>query len=208
MKLSDYYRNTLNKNDNFTGGWAPIYYGVFSKIINDNNYKIVAELGIGYGSHAKQILKNTNVEKLYLIDPTKYYPNDNFASDIMNTIPNTPGDNFNELAALIKAELAPWENRYTWFRTESLTITNEQIPNNHLDCIFIDGDHSYNSVLADLNFWWPKIRPGGMLLGDDYWMDDVKRAVNDFAASKNLYTNFLFRDGSDYKIFMFKKNNN
>lgn len=205
MKLKDFYRETVTKNDAFMGGWATFYYGVFSQVINDNNYKTVAEVGIGYGTHAKHILKNTNVDKLYLVDPTKYYPNDGFASDIMAQEPENPGENFNELADLIKEELKPWSDRYTWFRKESLKITNTEIPDGSLDCIFVDGDHSYAAVRADLDFWWPKVRSGGALLGDDFWMDDVARAVNDFAADKNLYTHFLKREGTDYKIFMFKK---
>ena len=46
------------------GGWAQYYYGVFSDIINQNNFKICVEIGIGYGFHAKEILDNTHSEKL------------------------------------------------------------------------------------------------------------------------------------------------
>jgi hypothetical protein len=34
-----------------------------------------------------------------------------------------------------------------------------------VDFCFIDADHSYVSVLADLRGWWPKIKPGGSLAG-------------------------------------------
>ena len=33
---------------------------------------------------------------------------------------------------------------------------------------FIDADHSYASVTADLHAWWPKVRAGGMIAGHDY----------------------------------------
>ncbi len=54
-----------------------------------------------------------------------------------------------------------------------------------LDFCFIDGDHSYNSVFSDLSFWWPKIKPGGVLAGHDYrqaapWLIWVTKAVHDF----------------------------
>lgn len=205
MRLKDYYRNTVDANDTQTGGWSTYYYGVFSKIINDNQFKVVAEVGIGYGTHAKQILKNTNVDKLYLIDPMKYYPNDLFAEAIMSKSPEIPGNNFNELYELINNELSPFTNRYKWFRTESLKITNEQISDGSLDCIFIDGDHSYDAVLADLEFWWPKVRKGGQLLGDDYWMGDVARAVHEFANKQGLTVDFLTKEGTTYKIYRFYK---
>jgi hypothetical protein len=50
---------------------------------------------------------------------------------------------------------------------------------------FIDADHSYESVTADLRAWWPKVRPGGMLAGHDYrqpapWVAGLTPAVHDF----------------------------
>lgn len=50
-----------------------------------------------------------------------------------------------------------------------------------LDFVYIDGDHSYESVLADIGIWRMKIREGGVLLGDDFtWkgdLDNVGKAV-------------------------------
>jgi len=205
MKLVDFYNETVAKNDNQTGGWGSIYYGVLTRVINDNNFKTVAEIGIGYGTHAKYLLKTTSVDKLILVDPTKYYPNDGFATDIMNMEAEIPGNNFNELYDLINKELSPWNDRYTWFRKESLTITEDEVPDESLDCVFVDGDHSYEAVVKDLPFWWKKVRSGGQLLGDDYWMPEVAKAVHEFADSHNLQVNFLYKDGSNYKIFSFTK---
>lgn len=206
MKLRDFYRRTVDLNDSDTGGWASVYYGVLSRIIVDNNYKRVAEVGIGYGTHAKQLLRSTNVEQLFLVDPMVYYPNDGFATDIVTQEPEIPGNHFNEMADLIRAELKPWESRYTWFRASSLSITDEQIPDESLDCVFVDADHSYAAVRADLAFWWSKVRPGGQMLGDDYWMAPVAKAVEDFAKEHGLTYDFLYRYGSTYKIYRFKKN--
>lgn len=37
-----------------------------------------------------------------------------------------------------------------------------------LNLAFIDADHSYDSVLADIKAWLPKVKVGGMLCGHDY----------------------------------------
>lgn len=52
------------------------------------------------------------------------------------------------------------------------------------DVVHIDGGHDYNAVASDLGEWWPMIRPGGILIGDDYphW-EGVKRAFDDFFAT-------------------------
>jgi SAM-dependent methyltransferase len=73
-----------------------------------------------------------------------------------------------------------------------------------LDWVYIDGDHHYDAVKADLQLWYPKVRPGGLLAGDDldtgnWWQDDVARAVREFAADPEtpplsvLGSQFCFR---------------
>lgn len=56
-----------------------------------------------------------------------------------------------------------------------------------LDFVFIDANHYYDFVLADINVWLPKLKKGGLLGGHDYnnprgdWGKDVKRAVDEMA---------------------------
>ena len=51
-----------------------------------------------------------------------------------------------------------------------------------LEWVHLDARHDYQSVVADINAWAPKVRPGGWLSGDDYhadWWPGVVRAVTD-----------------------------
>lgn len=71
-------------------------------------------------------------------------------------------------------------------------LAEEQISNNSIDLLFIDGDHRYKFVEMDINNYWPKLKPGGVLLGHDYKrMDGVREAVNErFGKEKiSLLTN-------------------
>jgi hypothetical protein len=59
------------------------------------------------------------------------------------------------------------------------------MPDRSLDWIYIDGDHSYEAVIADLRLGLAKVKPGGFICGDDYlpggwWKGGVIRAVHDF----------------------------
>jgi len=50
-----------------------------------------------------------------------------------------------------------------------------------LDFVFIDANHSYDSVINDLNAWFPKVKSGGHIAGHDYATDrDVRVAVQNF----------------------------
>lgn len=202
----DFYLNLMNiwksGGENGTeGGWAQFYYGIVSKVINDNNFKICAEVGIGYGFHAKEILDKTQVEKLYLIDPMQFYPNDGFATDVLKY------GGFEKLVNNIKFHLKEYDNRYLWHRQPSTTISQEQIADESLDLVFIDADHSYEAVSKDLPFWFKKIRKGGWLLGDDYnsCHPGTTKAVDEFAKKNNFTLNFLYKPNNTYPIYYFIK---
>lgn len=53
----------------------------------------------------------------------------------------------------------------------------ENIQDAELDFVFIDADHSYPSVLADIKAWLPKVMTGGYVCGHDCELPDVKRAL-------------------------------
>lgn len=48
-----------------------------------------------------------------------------------------------------------------------------------LDVVWIDADHSYDAVKADIAAWWPKLKPGGVMGGDDWLMQGVALAVQE-----------------------------
>jgi len=56
-----------------------------------------------------------------------------------------------------------------------------------LDLVFLDGDHSYEAVKADIAVWQMKIAPGGVLCGHDYDVfEGVTRAANELGPERIL----------------------
>ncbi len=62
--------------------------------------------------------------------------------------------------------------------------------NTPIDFVFLDGDHSRESVAADIEAWLPLILPGGTLAGHDYYTVEqkhhpgVREAVDHYFGTK------------------------
>lgn len=48
-----------------------------------------------------------------------------------------------------------------------------------LDFVFIDAAHDYHNVRADVRAWYPKVKPGGVIAGDDARWSGVLLGVNE-----------------------------
>lgn len=64
----------------------------------------------------------------------------------------------------------------------------EEFQDEEVTFAFLDADHTYEKVKADLAAWWPKIKHGGVLGGHDYvgW-PGVKSAVDEFVRENKLH---------------------
>jgi len=54
------------------------------------------------------------------------------------------------------------------------------------DLIYVDAAHEYESVKMDLESYYPLISDNGIILGDDFCWDGVKRAALDFTQQNHL----------------------
>ena len=41
----------------------------------------------------------------------------------------------------------------------------------------VDGAHEYDAVLDDIENWWPKLKPDGVMFGDDFKLKSVEEAI-------------------------------
>jgi predicted O-methyltransferase YrrM len=56
-----------------------------------------------------------------------------------------------------------------------------------IDCIFIDGDHSYQRCFDDILHWHPKLKVDGLMIGHDATPgSEVRQAVHDYCVTRQL----------------------
>jgi len=79
--------------------------------------------------------------------------------------------------------IAPVLDRIKVYRQPSVECAATH-PDNSIDFLLLDGAHDEENVLNDLNSWWPKIKPGGVMAGDDYLFKGVNKAVLEFFAMR------------------------
>ena len=53
-----------------------------------------------------------------------------------------------------------------------------------LDFVFIDGDHSYEATLKDIQTYWSKVKTGGVFAGHDINLTSVTNAIGEFFKDK------------------------
>lgn len=138
---------------------------------------IGAEIGVAEGFNAKSILREINIERLYLVDP--YLP---YVEDARYE----PSEIYDRSAGFRQAKNQLDPEKVIW-----INQTSEKalpfIPSN-LDFCYIDGNHSYEFVRQDIENYYPKIKPGGVIGGHDFWGDytGLIRAVIEFADKEDL----------------------
>jgi SAM-dependent methyltransferase len=88
-----------------------------------------------------------------------------------------------QLYEIFLDNMKPVKQFYRPVRLPSLEAVNG-FEDNSLDFVFIDASHEYEDVVQDLKAWYPKVKPGGVLAGHDYYPANpewcgVLRAVNE-----------------------------
>lgn len=168
---------------------------------------IGVEVGVQYGKYSEHILLHSGLSLLISVDPWKHY-----ADGYGNDSANFEQDKQDRIYAEACVRLEQFDERSVVLRMESQTAARLFAPGT-FDVVYLDANHSYESVRDDIAAWWPLIKPGGVLAGHDYVSEDrkreidrpyygVKRAVDEFVQREGLE---LYITGEDYPTWIVVK---
>jgi hypothetical protein len=173
--------------------WRDFLFGMVPK------GSVCAEVGVHKGHFSRRIFYHVEPKRLHLIDPWKFEPGADYSDSFYGDRKGKSQENMNARYNKVKS----------WFRPE---ITKGQVvihrgyshqvcrgfADEYFDWVYIDGNHLYEFVKMDLNFFYGKVKAGGLIMGDDYetdgwWRRGVKKAVDEFVKSCPVET-VLIRD--------------
>ncbi len=170
---------------------------------------IGAEIGVWMGNTSLQFLQK-NIKKLYMVDSYSVEPYKNNSemsyqeylakySKITGEFAEAGFKRYydevykivkNKFGMVIEAELIRMTSN-DWF--DQFLAAKGHGNNEMLDWIYVDGDHSFEGCYSDLNYSLQVVKPGGLIIGDDYvWPDSkwgkngVTQAVNKFKDENNF----------------------
>lgn len=136
-----------------------------------------AEVGVCRGETSFTLLEQCkNIRMLYAIDAWKSY------TDWIGVIDQPTLDKFLNIT---ESNLKEYEKRVTIMKMDSVEASST-FGDHTLSFVFIDGDHSYEGVLKDLNAYYSKVKDGGIVSGHDWNMSSVSSAINDFVKQNSL----------------------
>lgn len=162
----DHYYQTING-----GFWfREAYERIFHTLPKDQPSTWV-EVGVFHG----QSLCWLGVETINSGKPVTIIGVDNFAGWPGVAQGDALRESFEDNVAPLRAIL---NGQFRWIVGESVK-TASQFDDNTIDVVWLDADHSYDAVKADIRAWWPKVREGGLIGGDDWaYGHGVKDAVD------------------------------
>lgn len=142
-----------------------------------------AEIGVWAGDFSQECLDRARPIELHLVDPWLFVTDDDHAGAGYAGRRAASQTQMDELHSVVTDRFSS-DPRVRVHRMTSLDAVS-RLPLGHLDWVYLDGDHSYREIAADLSQWSQRLRPGGILAGDDYgnagwWGDSVVRAVDEF----------------------------
>lgn len=161
----------------------------------------LVEVGCAEGRFSVELLQGASRAICHFVDPWLQQPLGEWM------------DGGNRHQTLMDAEYAdflqrtePYADRRRVIRDFSLQAA-ARFNDRSLDLVYIDANHGYEAVRADLAAWWPKVRPGGILAGHDYSYNPdmhvlgVIPAVLEFAKLQRMNPYLLVADSDDSWAF-------
>ena len=173
-------------------GWfsyEKLYTDIVNRLEPDSN---IVEVGAWFGKStnflAKKIKESGKVINLTAIDTFKGSSSESIHTDIVKVFDNDIYSEFIDSTILL-------ENSDIINVIKDTSVNAKDLfQNNSLDFVMLDAGHTYEDVKSDIHSWFYKVRPGGVISGDDFItnFDGVIHAVREYFYNQVEHTNTVW----------------
>ncbi|CAE8629455.1 unnamed protein product [Polarella glacialis] len=148
---------------------------MYAHLVCELDLRHFVEVGVQEGKFSSQMLDGLHdlgcsPSIYWMVDPWVRQP---FYDDPANAENARQARNFKQAANAVE--------KY-WGVPRLLQLPSAQaaplFSDGSLDFVYLDGRHDYCGVLEDIMAWWPKLRAGGLLAGNDYGRFDIDDSWN------------------------------
>lgn len=159
---------------------------------------ICAEIGVYKGDFSEHILNVVRPKQLHLIDPWYYETGAKYQHTWHGGKVGVNQAHMDELYESVERRFRKEISAGTVvIHRASSSVALNNFPIAFFDWVYIDGNHLYDFVRADIELSLRVVRPGGLIAGDDYhmngwWGDGVIRAVDE---AREICSTRLILDG-------------
>lgn len=154
---------------------------------------VCVELGVLYGDFSRKIIDILNPRILFLVDPFSTDESDKYVGGLP-----TAYSTFEDYKKVLNDfYLEVYNKSVVLVRLYSYDFV-KIIKDDIADFVYIDSNHKYEAVKKDLNDWFIKLSPNGIMCGHDYVTGNnfgVIKAVDEFCLQNNLEIDILSDEG-------------
>ncbi len=165
----------------------------FAGLLAEMGFNKGVELGVAHGIYSEVLMQANPELELWGVD--MYVPHKGYKDYVKQST-------FQQMEQNAHNRLDKYPKYH--FIKEWTVEAAKQFEDESLDFVYIDADHKFEAVVADIAAWLPKIRKGGIIAGHDYFRNagpshiHVIWAVQGFATSWGIKP--LFVIGREAKI--------
>lgn len=159
-------------------GWCDFadYYADIVRELSDGAR--VVEVGVWQGqSTAALAVEILNSGKAIRLDVVDHFLGSGEIPDAQR-----PAD----LRAAFDAHIAPVRHAIRTIHAKPSLEAAATYADRSLDFVWLDGDHHTADLARELDAWWPKVKPGGILAGHDLDWLSVQRAVKPWSEKSGV----------------------
>lgn len=136
-------------------------------LLREHQARTVVEVGVWKAQLSEAILAHcVSVEQLTCVDPWEVCYGQRDTGQWVVLAPGVSRAEMDDAYRTTRYKLGPYKDRVRIWRLKSVQAA-ERFADNVLDAVIIDALHFANFVIEDIRAWLPKLRPGGLMIGDD-----------------------------------------